>query len=94
MQSTALIQQSHAHSKIPTTAAITQVLDIEERIWSPQFGLKGHIDATVQLKLHSGFKKETVLSPFEFKTGKRVMSAHEAQTALYTLLLSDKYGEF
>jgi DNA replication ATP-dependent helicase Dna2 len=67
-------------------------LDIEERIWSPQYGLKGHIDATIQMKMQSGLKKESVLTPFEFKTGKRVMSAHEAQTALYTLLLSDKYG--
>eukprot|EP01133_Synstelium_polycarpum_P012235 gene12235-14329_t len=34
---------------------ITKVLDIEENIWSPMFGLKGKIDATVEVKLTPPF---------------------------------------
>ena len=57
------------------------------------FGLKGYIDATVQFRIQHGLKQSTILTPFEFKTGKRASSAHEAQTALYTLMLSDRYGK-
>lgn len=32
----------------PSLLAITKVLDIEEDIWSPTYGLKGKLDATVQ----------------------------------------------
>jgi DNA replication ATP-dependent helicase Dna2 len=79
-----------------TLASISNVLDIEERVWSPMFGLKGNIDATIQLDLIEGnhsTTKKTILTPLEFKTGKRAMSSHEAQTSLYMLLLSDRYGE-
>ncbi|KAI8382329.1 DNA replication factor Dna2-domain-containing protein, partial [Blakeslea trispora] len=73
-----------------TSVAICKVLDIEEHLWSPTFGLKGMIDASVQLKLSPSNKVLTV--PFELKTGKTSrFLTNRAQTLLYTLLMSDRY---
>ncbi|CAO3618121.1 unnamed protein product [Cunninghamella blakesleeana] len=70
--------------------AIRDVLNIEEHLWSPAFGIKGMVDATVEILLSP--KKKVLIIPFELKTGKanRFIS-HRAQTILYTLLLSDNY---
>lgn len=58
------------------------------------YGLKGNIDATVQVACHNGESKRSLVVPLELKTGKRDTNlAHRAQTALYTLLLSDRYGK-
>jgi DNA replication ATP-dependent helicase Dna2 len=65
---------------------------VEENIFSPMFGLKGKIDATVQINMEDEAGNKTLIVPFELKTGKENIS-HQAQTALYTLLLSDRYGE-
>ncbi|KAG0088723.1 Tripartite DNA replication factor [Podila epicladia] len=73
--------------------SINKILDIEENIWSPTFGLKGKIDATVQVVLRGGHNDGATLTvPLELKTGKKskVMS-HRAQTMLYTLLMTDRY---
>ena len=57
------------------------------------YGLKGNIDATVQVTMDDDTGRKTLTVPFEVKTGKNVSNAsHRAQTALYTLLLSDRYG--
>jgi len=32
--------------------SVGEVLDIEESVWSPRFGLKGKVDATVALRVH------------------------------------------
>ncbi|KIW12930.1 hypothetical protein PV08_08117 [Exophiala spinifera] len=77
---------------VPTT--INKLLELEEHIWSPMYGLKGNIDATVQvqMKLPEDSSPRTLLVPFELKTGKRDnVEQHRVQTALYTLLLSDRY---
>lgn len=73
--------------------AITKLLDVEEHVWSPMYGLKGNIDATVQVTMQDIKTKEEVALtvPFEVKTGKSVNASHRAQTALYNLLLSDRY---
>ena len=74
--------------------SISKLIAIEEHIWSPQFGLKGNIDATVQTTLvdHPREPSKKLIMPFEVKTGRTTQSpAHRAQTALYTLLLSDRY---
>lgn len=74
--------------------SINKLLDVEEHVWSPMYGLKGNIDATVQVIMKDGGKEKTLTVPFELKTGKNNSNAsHKAQTALYTLLLSDRYGE-
>lgn len=71
--------------------AVTKLLDVEEHVWSPMYGLKGNIDATVEVAMLEGGQKQTLTVPFEVKTGKHANSNHVAQTALYTLLLSDRY---
>ena len=72
--------------------SITKLLDVEEHVWSPMYGLKGNIDATVQVTMQDGQDRRRLTVPLELKTGKGNMNAnHKAQTALYTLLLSDRY---
>lgn len=74
--------------------SISKVIAIEEHVWSPQYGLKGNIDATIQSALRDDPRKPSkqLVTPFEVKTGRTTQSpAHRAQTALYTLLLSDRY---
>lgn len=50
-----------------------KVVDIEEMAWSPRYGLKGMIDASVKVRLYPeiGTIEECVM-PLEFKTGKRI----------------------
>lgn len=67
-------------------------MDIEERIWSPAYGIKGYIDATTVLNYDHDGSNSDLLVPLEFKTGKNTSISHEAQTGLYTLMISDKYG--
>lgn len=74
--------------------SIDKLLDVEEKVWSPVYGLKGMVDATVQVVMRDGSSDRTLTVPFELKTGKSQNTAHKAQTALYTLLLSDRYGNF
>jgi hypothetical protein len=81
---------------------ISKLLDIEENIWSPMFGLKGKIDASMQVVLKkvnngnvvSDTSAQTLVVPFELKTGKKSnVLSHRAQTMLYTLLMTDRYGK-
>lgn len=58
------------------------------------YGLKGNIDATLQVTVKENDAQQTLTVPFELKTGKAKSESHIAQTALYTLLLSDRYGMF
>ncbi|KAJ8126536.1 hypothetical protein O1611_g7102 [Lasiodiplodia mahajangana] len=71
--------------------SVTKLLDVEEHVWSPMYGLKGNIDATVQVIMKEGNQRRTLTVPFEVKTGKNATPSHMAQTALYNLLLSDRY---
>lgn len=73
--------------------SISKVLDIEEHIWSPTYGLKGNIDATVQVCIHEpNVPPKTLIVPLEVKTGKNTsLMNHRAQTMLYTLMMSDRY---
>lgn len=71
------------------TVAISKVIDVEEEIWSPRYGLKGKIDATIEVT--EGSNK--FLVPLEVKTGKSTtIIPHRSQTALYTLMLHDRYS--
>ncbi|KAK3945578.1 hypothetical protein QBC46DRAFT_430115 [Diplogelasinospora grovesii] len=70
---------------------VSKLLDVEEHVWSPMYGLKGNIDATVQVTMEDGHESKTLTVPFEVKTGKNASSSHQAQTVLYNLLLSDRY---
>ncbi|KAJ0970838.1 hypothetical protein J5N97_018797 [Dioscorea zingiberensis] len=81
---------------VQSTMHITEVLDIEEIAWAPRYGLKGMIDASVRVKMHSssGASNEKIM-PLEFKTGKRTSGQsameHCAQVILYTILMSERY---
>jgi DNA replication ATP-dependent helicase Dna2 len=72
---------------------INKVLDIEEHVWSPTYGLKGNIDATVQVCIEEpNTPTKTLIVPLEVKTGKNTsLMNHRAQTMLYTLMMSDRY---
>ena len=72
--------------------SISRLLNVEEKIWSPKYGLKGMIDATVQITLENETDSKCLTVPLEVKTGKNPTAAHRAQTALYTILCSDRYG--
>ena len=74
--------------------SINKLLEVEEKVWSPLYGLKGNVDATVQVLLKDGNEEKTLTVPFELKTGRHQSAAHKAQTSLYTLLLSDRYGMY
>lgn len=74
-----------------TSVCVSKLLDIEEHVWSPLYGLKGNIDATIQVTLKNNQEQRTLTVPFEVKTGKNVNENHQAQTMLYNLLLSDRY---
>ena len=69
---------------------ITEVVDIEENIWSPKFGIKGKIDLTVDIEGPTGRKRV----PLELKTGKPTFSIeHMGQVTLYTLMLADRMND-
>jgi DNA replication ATP-dependent helicase Dna2 len=81
----------------PDLLAINGLHDVEEDIWSPKWGLKGKVDASVQARIirnaSRGGSAEERVAPLEIKTGRSVgMMAHRAQTMLYTLLMEDRYG--
>ena len=50
---------------------IFQVVDIEEMIYSPKFGLKGMIDASLLVKFGNMDLDEERILPLEFKSGKQ-----------------------
>ena len=54
--------------------------------------MKGYIDATTVINYDNNGLNSDVLVPLEFKTGRNMSIAHEAQTGLYSLMISDKYG--
>ncbi|KAK0235314.1 AAA domain-containing protein [Armillaria nabsnona] len=79
--------------------AITKILDIEEDIWCPSYGLKGKLDATVQTtisEMKPPFHKPVLTDgpkPLELKTGRAMAGMeHRAQTMLYSLLAEERYG--
>ncbi|KAJ1721073.1 DNA replication endonuclease-helicase Dna2 [Coemansia erecta] len=71
------------------TVAISKVLNVEENIWSPKFGLNGKVDLTILAQFSAHGAKAI---PFELKTGRSSQNvAHRTQLLLYTLMLSDRY---
>ncbi|OXB74721.1 UNVERIFIED_CONTAM: hypothetical protein H355_001553 [Colinus virginianus] len=66
---------------------IVDILDVEENIWSPRFGLKGKIDVTARVKIHRQSGVQSRIMPLELKSGKESNSIeHRSQVILYTLL--------
>lgn len=89
----------HSRGEDPGILAINGLHEVEEDIWSPKWGLKGKVDASVQVGINrnpskSGSVVEEKVAPLEIKTGRSVgVMAHRAQTMLYTLLMEDRYGK-
>ncbi|KAL2021260.1 hypothetical protein VTK56DRAFT_7339 [Thermocarpiscus australiensis] len=81
----------HGRNGERVNMCVSKLLDVEEHVWSPMYGLKGNIDATVQVTMWDGKTSKTLTVPFEVKTGKNATANHQAQTVLYNLLLSDRY---
>ncbi|EPS40726.1 hypothetical protein H072_5379 [Dactylellina haptotyla CBS 200.50] len=80
------------HRAPDSNLAIRKVLDVEEHIWSPKFGLKGNMDVTVEIEIQDLKGSRTLTAPLELKTGRNTKNmTHRAQTMLYTLLMSDRY---
>ncbi|CAM6090767.1 unnamed protein product [Calypogeia fissa] len=77
--------------------SVQEVVDIEEMVWSPKYGLKGMIDASLYVKMgNMTLGGEDQIMPFELKTGKATTgyaaTEHRAQVILYTLLMSDRFA--
>lgn len=89
-----------------STLAISGLHDIEESIWSPKWGMKGKVDASVDATILDMNPKPTTGAPvprvsemphpmpFEIKTGRSVgVLEHRAQTMLYTFLMEERYSK-
>ncbi|KAG8887928.1 Tripartite DNA replication factor [Tulasnella sp. 332] len=88
-----------ASSSSKALLALTGLHDIEEDIWSPTYGFKGKIDASVQATIKEmdpklkKTKETTWTMPFEIKTGRTNTGLEaRAQTMLYTVLMAERYG--
>ncbi|XP_063388913.1 DNA replication ATP-dependent helicase/nuclease DNA2 [Cydia fagiglandana] len=68
---------------------INKVLDIEENLCCPQLGLKGKIDATLQVTIHERKGRQAAIVPLELKSGRASVSAeHRGQLVLYGMMLA------
>ena len=72
------------------SVTVAEVLDIEENMWSPRFGLKGKIDVTARVRIQRrGRAPVERLMPLELKTGKESNSIeHRSQVLECSLSLS------
>ena len=62
-QSAVLEVRGQEHGACMEAVAVSEVLDIEESIWVPRYGLKGMIDASVQLRCQQYGPQGPVASP-------------------------------
>lgn len=75
----------------PPQVTVQELVDIEENVWSPRFGLKGKIDLTARIRIqrppnrsHRGLEEKTV--PLELKTGRESNSVeHRSQVGWLVL---------
>lgn len=68
---------------------VTEILDVEENIWCPRFGLKGKIDVTAGVTIHRRSRTESRIMPLELKSGKESNSIEhrsQVQTEIVILL--------
>ncbi|CAG8556535.1 10524_t:CDS:2 [Diversispora eburnea] len=79
-------------SKVKPALCISKILDIEEHICSTTYGLKGKIDASVEVKVSENGLLKKLIMPFEIKTSRNTSPSHFAQTAFYCLMMSDYYN--
>ncbi|KAF4585162.1 Tripartite DNA replication factor [Pleurotus pulmonarius] len=98
-KASAVLTNTRATRSQTALLALSEFYGSEEDIWSPEYGLKGKIDAVVEAIISenlSPIRPPVVNSqtlPFEIKTGKTVAGMeHRAQTMLYALLIGERYG--
>ncbi|CAG8477198.1 11131_t:CDS:2 [Funneliformis caledonium] len=70
---------------------ISKTLDVEERIWSPTFGLKGILDASIEVKVLENRTLKKYIMPLEIKTAWKEDFTHNLQTILYCVMMNDHY---
>ncbi|THH11174.1 hypothetical protein EW146_g8137 [Bondarzewia mesenterica] len=95
----AILSNTRASKDQTSLLAISHLHDVEEDIWSPAYGLKGKLDASVEAIITpsvppstSSLSSSSRPVPFEIKTGRSTAGMeHRAQTMLYTLLMSERY---
>lgn len=77
---------SRDKSKKTWQGEIVSIQDIEENLWVPEFGVKGKVDITVQVKLDG----KTKIMPIELKTGRASGSEeHRGQVILYVIMMAE-----
>ena len=100
-QPNAILVDSLASRDNTSLLAITKTHNFEEDIWSPMYGMRGKLDATVEAIIQDPglppFPRKPMVSkgprPLEIKTGGTAAGMeHRAQTILYTLLTAERYG--
>ncbi|XP_020290198.1 DNA replication ATP-dependent helicase/nuclease DNA2 [Pseudomyrmex gracilis] len=80
-------QQRISDLKDNFQGSISEIQDIEENIHIPQLGIKGRIDVTVKVNIHSKRK----IMPLEIKTGRSSYSfEHKGQVILYLMMMGFK----
>ncbi|XP_037512396.1 LOW QUALITY PROTEIN: DNA replication ATP-dependent helicase/nuclease DNA2-like [Rhipicephalus sanguineus] len=78
---------SKPHANGKQGLLVTAVRDIEDNYWCPRLGIKGKVDATLEVKVHN---KRRVL-PLELKTGRHTFSSeHKGQVILYTMMMAER----
>lgn len=91
-----LVKVKELRSQNQKFVSIGKVIDIEEELWSATYGIRGFVDATVEACIKDSRDDviKRFLVPLEIKTSvnPKVSFTHQAQTTLYTLLLSERYG--
>ncbi|XP_043283402.1 DNA replication ATP-dependent helicase/nuclease DNA2 isoform X2 [Venturia canescens] len=78
---TGIVEEVH---KDDFNGKIEHVREIEENVWLPELGIKGKIDATVEVKINDRRR----IMPLEIKTGRPSFSnEHRGQLILYCMML-------
>lgn len=96
LRSNPLVKVTETRSQTQKLVSIGKIIDIEEELWSATYGIRGFVDATVETCIRTSRDDTDIkrfLVPLEIKTSVNPKSTftHQAQTTLYTLLLSERY---
>lgn len=78
-------QQAISNIRGSFKGTIAHTRDIEENIWLPKLGMKGRVDATLEVTVNSKRK----IMPLEIKTGRPSFSVeHKGQIILYVMMMA------
>ena len=78
-------QQAISNIRDSFKGTIAHTQDIEENIWLPKLGMKGKVDATLEVTVNS---KRRIM-PLEIKTGRPSFSVeHKGQIILYVMMMA------